>query len=224
MIMALSIVFPLFYWCEGLWRICRYGLVPFVLANSTAARNFTTLAFVNATQVNQLKKTIAQTDFVEQMLSEELPDPITEIDDNLRRHLFAQWVSNEKQNFNILKTIFKTLEFNGTEDGHPVSKTRAMMMLNPTNVSALKETIGGALSPVQVNGSYVNVIVPERLRNALYDGWEDTPKVIHLLWSFAKDMEIPIGMISPNGTKLIIRPPLPPKKGKIDNGYEYIPF
>ncbi|XP_059612967.1 uncharacterized protein LOC132259376 isoform X2 [Phlebotomus argentipes] len=209
----------------GLWRICRYGLVPFVLANSTAARNFTTLAYVNATQINQLKKTIAREEYVEEMLAEELPDPIAEIDDNLRRHLFGQWVRGNKIGFDVLKTTFKTLEFNGTEDGQTAGRGRSgMVMLNPTNVSALNETIGGALSTVQVNETYVNVIVPERLRNALFDGWEDKSKVIHLLWSFARDMEIPLGIISPNGTKLIIRPPLPPKKGRTDNGYEYIPF
>uniref|UniRef100_A0A1L8D9S3 Uncharacterized protein n=2 Tax=Nyssomyia neivai TaxID=330878 RepID=A0A1L8D9S3_9DIPT len=209
----------------GLWRICRYGLVPFVMANSTAARNFTTLAFINATQINQLKKTIAEMDFVNEMLAEELPEPIEEIDDNLKRHLFGRWVRGERLDFELIKSAYKTLEFNGTEDANAIANRRAgMLMLNPTNVSALNETIGAALSTIPINGTYVNVIVPERLRSALFDGWEDKPKVIHLLWSFAKDMEIPIGMISPNGTKLIIRPPLPPKRGRVDNGYEYIPF
>ncbi|GAB0100551.1 uncharacterized protein DMENIID0001_166060 [Sergentomyia squamirostris] len=208
----------------GLWRICRFGLVPFALANSTAARNFTTLAYVNATQINQLKKTLSETDFVQEMLNDDLPDPVEEIDDNLRKHLFAQWVRNNRDTFDDLKTTFKTLEFNGTDEVQLANRRAGMVMINPTNVSALNETIGAALSTIPINGSYVNVIVPERLRNALFEGWEDKPKIIHLLWSFAKDMEIPIGMIAPNGTKLIIRPPLPPKKGRIDNGYEYIPF
>lgn len=98
------------------------------------------------------------------------------------------------------------------------------MMLDPTDVNSINDTIGGALSTIQVNGSYINVIVPEVLRKALFVDWEDQPNVLLLLFAFARDMEIPAYIFTPNGTRYIIQPPPPPKRGRVANGYEYKSF
>lgn len=97
-------------------------------------------------------------------------------------------------------------------------------MLDPTDVMAINATIGDAMSTVPINGSYINVIVPEGLRRALFVDWEEHPNVLLLLFGFARDMEIPIYMLNPNGTRYIIQPPPPPKRGKVGNGYEYKKF
>jgi len=197
-----------------------------VLANSSAARNFTTLAFTNLDQIAQLKKKLTKLDYIEDFRNTDiLPAAnITEIDEDLRRHLFGIWIDDNYKEFDSYKSAFKALVTPVNEPVTPKPRNAPLMLINPTNVSAINETIGAALSTVQINGSLINVIVPETLRRALFEGWEEKADVIYLLWAFAKDMEISVSMTTPNGTKYIIQPPAPPKRGKFGNGYEYIPF
>lgn len=219
----------------GLWKICRYSLVPTVLANSTAARNFTTLSLTNLTQVNALKQRESTAQYVRDAAELEFEQPITEIDNNFRRAIFAHWVRNNQERFVQLKSAFKNSEalelahqqqqqLNATTGGKTQPSAGHNQMLDPTDVVAIRATIGGALSTIHVNNSYINVIVPEGLRKALFVDWEEQPNVLLLLFGFARDMEIPIYMINSNGTRYIIQPPPPPKRGKVGNGYEYKKF
>ncbi|XP_037049365.1 uncharacterized protein LOC119083686 [Bradysia coprophila] len=207
----------------GLWRMCRYSSVPTLLPNSSAARNFTTLSLTNVTQINALKKTIAVEDpFILDIINNvHLSDPITDIDNDFRQLLFAHWILDHDQDFKTLKDKYKELvAFRANVE----RASNSLMMINPTNVSAVREIIGATLSTVTVNGSLINVIVPENLRNALFADWEDQPNVLPLLWQYSKDLEIPIFMVNSNGTRYIIQPPPPPKKGKVANGYVYNRF
>lgn len=216
---------------SGLWKICRYALIPQVLANSTAARNFTTLSYTNQTQIDKLKKTISSSNFVHSLdLNDETAAVVNGsavIDENFRRLLFTYWVQNQTVKFRELKDMYKFAVENSPDltatGGVTKTKPGGTFMLNPTNVTALTEIIGGAMTTVEVNNTYLNVIVPETLRNALFSGWEEHPDIIYLLWSFAKDMDIPPHMVTPNGTKLIIKPP-PRPSSKIHNGYDYKEF
>lgn len=133
---------------------------------------------------------------------------------------------DNQKDFGILKEKFKELvAISETHHSNWQKASHAhFMMINPTNVSAIREIIGATLSTVRVNGTLINVIVPEGLRNALFDDWEDEPNVLPLLLQYAKDMDIPISMVNSNGTRYIIQPPPPPKKGKVANGYEYKSF
>lgn len=232
---------------SGLWRICRYSLVPTILANSSAARNFTTLSLTNLTQINLLKKTESLEPYIQDALNDiELDDPITEINNEFRRVIYSQWITNNTIAFTNMKQVYKQLDLvrqeneqkqlillqqqqqehqqNSVQTTITKASRNGLMLINPTNVSAINETIGAALSTVHVNGTYINVIVPETLRNALFLDWEEKPNVLQLLWAFAKDMEISIAMTNSNGTRYIIQPPPPPKKGKVGNGYEYKSF
>ena len=219
---------------SGLWRICRNSLVPLILAQSSAARNFTTLSLNNLTLISQLKSQESKTAYFQTAIENfDLNEPINEIDDNFRRALFAHWLKNDSH-FSDLKSQFhKLVAKNQVQE--EVAQTRHevvsatgnsnLMLLNPMNVSAVKETIGAALSTIFVNGTYVNVIVPEALRNALFNDWEEKSSVLQLMWAFAKDMEVSIAMTNSNGTtRYIIQPPPPPRRGKTANGYEYKPF
>lgn len=204
-----------------------------VLANSTAARNFTTLSSTNVTQIRLLKKEIALQPFViDTINSIELSDPVTEIDDNFRKLLFAHWITNTSE-FVTLKKQYKDIVAISNAVAAAAaapqlpgkgSKHSHLMLINPTNVSAINETIGAALSTVYVNGTYINVIIPESMRMALFNDWQETPKLLFLLGTFAKDMDISTAMTSANGTRYVIQPPPPPKKGKVANGYEYKSF
>lgn len=207
--------------------------MPTVLANSTAARNFTTLALTNATQVTALKHRESSAAYVREAAELELEQPIEEIDNNFRRAIFAHWVRNDLERFVQLKSVYKQREaldlaqqqpLNATTGGKVVSRSNLSMMLDPTDVDTINSTMGAALSTVHVNNSYINVIVPEGLRKALFVDWEEQPNVLLLLFGFARDMDIPISMINANGTRYIIQPPAPPKRGKVGNGYEYKKF
>lgn len=208
-----------------------------VLANSSAARNFTTLSLNNVTQVNALKKTESMEPYILEAINDiSLPDELDEMTDDFRRALFAHWVRNNTSEFNRLRQSFKDMaavHLQQQQQQHQqhvsvasskAASRNANLMLDPTNVAAINETIGGALSTIPINGSYINVIIPEVLRNALFTDWEEKPNVLLLLWAFARDMEISIAMTNSNGTRYIIQPPPPPKRGKIANGYEYKSF
>ncbi len=196
--------------------------MPTILANSSAARNFTTLSLTNVTQINALKKTVAVDPFILDIINDiELPEPIAVIDNDFRQLLFAHWILDHDVDFHMLKDKYKELVATEINDER---SSQTLMMINPTNVSAVREIIGATLSTVKVNGTLINVIVPEGLRNALFVDWEDQPNVLPLLFQYAKDLEIPIWMVNSNGTRYIIQPPPPPKKGKVANGYMYNRF
>lgn len=211
---------------SGLWRICRYSLVPTALATSTAARNFTTLALTNATQIAILKNTESTAPYILDALNDiELPDPIIDIDNNFRKVLFARWLRNDSAEFRKLKVTYKLVAMQQLQQRQINAVTsKRQLTLDPTNVAAINESIGGALSTVEVNGTYINVIVPEGLRNALFADWEEKSNVLLLLGAFARDMDIPNSITNSNGTRFIIQPPPPPKKGRVGNGYEYKTF
>lgn len=222
---------------SGLWRICRFSLVPTVLANSTAARNFTTLALTNASHIIELKKTESFSPYILDTLTDiQLSDdPIEQqLDNDFRKMLFARWVRSDTNEFGQLKETYKRLvtvqeqqqqqHQQLTQHQISVAASKGHLILDPTNVAAINETIGAALSTIDFNGTYINVIVPEGLRNALFADWEEKTNVLLLLGAFAKDMDIPNSMTNSNGTRYIIQPPPPPKKGRIANGYEYKTF
>lgn len=223
---------------SGLWRLCRYSLVPTVLANSSAARNFTTLSLTNLTLANQLRQREASASYIADIFDNtEVPDRIVELDDTVRRALFAHWVrDNTGAKFVEFKSDYKRLEAReqaeiaaGAAAQLPVITTPAtrlqnQQMLDPTDVTSINATIGAALSTVRINGTYINVIVPVALRKALFADWEEQPNVLLLLFAFAKDMEIPVYIVAQNGTRYIIQPPAPPKRGRVANGYEYKSF
>lgn len=199
--------------------MCRYSVIPLVMANSSAARNFTTLARTNPEELTKLMSKIGQTEYINEFLEEKLPRPIDEIDDNFRRHLFGYWVKGKYNDFNDLKNEYYRL---WTAENPP--KVVKQHILDPTNVTAVNVTVGAALSVVVIEGKRTNVIVPEQLRQVLFDRWEDRDQVVHLLWAFSKAMHIRASMVSAEGLRFVIKPPPPPKKGRFANGYEYIPF
>lgn len=99
----------------------------------------------------------------------------------------------------------------------------ATLSASDTTNTTINDTVSGAFSEVSYNGSFIKVIVPEQLRNALFAYWEDKPKVLSVLLAFANDMDISCTMTNALGKKLVIRPPPPPKDGRSHVHYRYIP-
>jgi hypothetical protein len=145
---------------------------------------------------------------------------VAEVDNNYLQEMFGHWIRDQKQ-FAAFKETYQ--KFYPQNRSVSVQRRPSLVMLNPMNISAVNETIGGALSTVMINNTNIHVIVPYALRQALFDDWEDRDRVVYLLWQFAKDMDIVFSMHNLDGHKYIIMPPKPPKKGKIGSGYEYLP-
>jgi hypothetical protein len=177
------------------------------------------LAYTNPNRIFNLKTELAKQAYVDEFLAHNIDvDEVTEVDNIFLQQLFGHWIRDQKQ-FATFKQTFKKFH----PQNRTLQKRPSLVMLNPMNISAVNETIGGALSTVMINNTNIHVIVPYALRQALFDDWEERDRVVYLLWQFSKDMDIVFSMQNLDGHKYIIMPPKPPKKGKIGSGYEYLP-
>lgn len=232
----------------GLWRVCRYTIIPEPITDEALPRNFTDLSLTNQTAIDNLKRKIAREEYIEEFLSEleEPVDAITTIDEAFKRALFANWIRNTSE-FPLFKARYKGILESDTlsQQSNLLAERAAAALTSPTLLESqtngaktitpattstdpavaltANETIGGALSEVHYNGTFIKIIVPEALRNALFTYWEEKPNVLSLLLSYANDMDIPLTMTSANGKKLVIRPPPPPKDGKSHGHFKYTP-
>lgn len=243
----------------GLWRVCRYTVIPEPLTDFALPRNFTELSLNDQTDIDRLKAKLARESYVDDFLTEfeEPIDEIITIDEPFKRALFANWLRNSP-NFAQLKTRYKgVLESDmlkqqssllaeraaaaltaptlvntaQTTDAKSVSITSfagasidpvvAGASTDPVTAQAANETVGGVVSVVPYNNTFIKILVPEALRQALFAYWEDKAGILSLLWPFAIDMDIPVTMTNANGKKLIIRPPPPPKDGKSHGHFKY---
>lgn len=212
---------------SGIWKICRYGLTPYLLANSSAARNFTTLTYTNPKQADDLKKVLLEEkdSFINDFYQKDFDvENVTEINDPFLRQMFAVWIKNSTDEFKVLKNTYKSKVTERQDASVKIVKAPPTVLLNPTNVTAVKVSIGAALTNITYNNHPMNIIVPMELQAALFNKWEERQRVIYLLWFYARDLDISISLENVNGTKYVIRPPMPPKKGRIANGYQYTPF
>lgn len=57
---------------------------------------------------------------------------------------------------------------------------------------------------------------------AIFEGWSEKHLVPKLFWPYARDLGIPAYVLNEKRVILQLVPPIPPKKGKQENGYEYI--
>lgn len=205
-----------------MWKICRYT-VSATAVGSHITRNFTTLGLTNQQNITQFKKKIAAQEFVTDFMDNDWPQSnITELDESFRQQLFASWVKNDMNRFHGLKAIHKNVvsNFPSLVALREAGTTKIRTMVNPSNASLI-EKYGGVLSPIKVNGTSINVIVPDGLRYVLFEGWEEKRDIEKLLWQFSKDMNISAWIDTPNGT-VIFKPPRPhTSRNKIENGFEY---
>lgn len=221
---------------SGIWKVCRYAMTPIVLGNVSVVRNFSVISFTNPTRIDTLKKNISQSSYIQEFLKDntEKMQNSTEINETLRKVLFATWVTND-DDFATYRDTFQ-LRTHDDDEAQVQAKSRTKVnadgttedptvTVNPTDIKAVKEIVGGSLVPIVLNNTNVNVLLPEKLSNALFDGWQEKGNIIYLLSAYAKALNISPTIVSPEGKDVLIRPPRPPKKSKcVANGYEYRPF
>lgn len=209
---------------SGIWKVCRYALTPIVLGNVSVARNFTMISASNPARIAALKKNISQESYIHEFIQEDTEEMqnSTEINETLRRVLFATWVTNDDDFATYRETWEKQ-----NDDEPEVLKTspHETVTVNPTDIKAVKQIVGGSLVPIVLNNTNFNIVLPEKLNKALFEGWHEKTNVVYLLGAYAKALGISPSIISAEGKEIIIRPPRPLKKSKsIANGYEYRPF
>lgn len=153
--------------------------VPYPIAVSTVARNFTDLKAIGS-EIPLLRKKVADEDYIKEFMSIELPEMIEEIDDNFRRKLFASWVKNDKV-FLTLKETYKTL------DTYQQPDKLKLQYINPTLLDEVNSTIGDNLVSLNFNKTLVHTVLPQTVRSALFLGWQDKgDDITRLLTLFGK--------------------------------------
>lgn len=164
-----------------LCRNCRHALVPipYPIAISTVARNFSTLNAVSG-DTTLLKKKVSEEEYIQEFMNIELPELIEVIDENFRRKLFASWVKNDKI-FSTLKETYKEL------DTYQLPEKLKLQYIDPTQLDAVNSTIGENFVVVNFNKTLVHLIVPQPVRSALFDRWQDKgDDMMRLLTTFGK--------------------------------------
>jgi hypothetical protein len=112
---------------------------------------------------------ILSEEFFKDFPSLELPalDNITEIDEALRQHLFAEWLKVDHAKFNELREKFNEI-YNVDE------KIIRQVFIDPSNLNKVKEAIGEVIDNVQFNKTDVmHLVIPYKLKQALFEGWSD---------------------------------------------------
>lgn len=199
----------------GIWRVCRYALIP-KAASPYVVRNFTSFS-VLADNLQNTKDSIVKENFFKDLQKNDLPDlsSITEIDNEFKKHLFAEWFDKEQKDFKALKEKFKQFQ--------KVEKSSSFVILDQSKRNEIMNAVGSLTVEFQFDKKEnLTVVIPERLHNALFDGWEKNGVLIlKVLNHFAKSLEI-----EPNvyvgGVRFLLRPPKPPKNfKKAANGFTY---
>lgn len=133
-----------------------------------------------------MKQKFENEDFVKEFSKVTQPDikALEEIDENLRQFLFAQWILNneDKSSFTESKEKLKSL----IKQNYKYSKKR--VELDPTQPDLVKSQIGELVSEVKYNETFtMNVVVPNGLRMALFEGWEEKGfEIFPLLYPFGE--------------------------------------
>lgn len=151
--------------------------IPYPIAVSTVARNFTDLKAIGG-EIPLLRKKVAEEEYIKEFLNIELPEMIEEIDDNFRRKLFATWVRSDKL-FPTLKETYKTL------NTYQLPEKVKLQYINPTVLDEVNSTIGDNLVSLDFNKTVVHTVLPHTVRSALFQGWQEKGEdVIRLLTLF----------------------------------------
>ncbi|KAG5673793.1 hypothetical protein PVAND_003811 [Polypedilum vanderplanki] len=201
----------------GIWRNCRYAIIPQPISSSVV-RNFTTLGY-GTEELKQMRTKIADEEFFKNFLEVELPEleQVNEITEPLRKHMFVEWLKNDNsKRFNELKAKFHSL-YNEDE------KAKSVIELDPSKVDVVKNAVGELIDDVQFNNTHImHIIIPNKLRFALFEGWKDQNYgFVRLLSHYAKSLHID-PTIYYGKLRFIFKPPMPPKNlKKPSNGFIY---
>ncbi|XP_067630926.1 uncharacterized protein [Eurosta solidaginis] len=211
---------------SGLWRYCRYTTTPNALLTANVVRNFTSIAYVNPTTLVDAKTNASKLDFVREFSQEIIKEPMHNFTESAKRRMFAHWVRNDEEQFQIFKKAFHDLVLNTNAiRAETVPAQAKPIPIDPLDVHEIeaRKTFGSALQKVIVNSTSYYFVIPEAAQLAIFSGWNERPYVLKLFWPYCRDLGIPAFVLNEHQVILQLVPPLPPHKGREANGYVYQP-
>lgn len=206
---------------SGLWRVCRHTTLPYAMPNSQVARNFTSIAFQSPQLINEARRSLSDLDFIQEYLRKEIDMPLENFTDVAREKMFAYWTLNDDTNFNILKESFHSIVIDKNLKQQPINAKA--IIIDPLNLTALNQIFGNALISIHINDTNYNFVIPEIIQEAIFKNWNRHPSVPKLLWPYSKDLDLSPTVLNKQNVILQLVPPKPPKSGRFEHGYEYVP-
>lgn len=206
----------------GLWRLCRYAFTPVLLGNATLPVLLETLVLTNKTRIGTIKEEIGSEPYINEFqrnLTGSI-EKFTKIDNQFKESLFAEWIRNTTM-FPKLKAKYKALRPNDTNTVRKstTSKTKTSeFKIIPYNMTAIEETLHGSQYTIVKRNRTADLLMPDNLRRALFNGWEQKPNIILVLGEFAKSLDMSATLTTANGSRIILQPPVPPNKKQLSNG------
>lgn len=212
---------------SGLWRHCRYTVTPTPLPNSIVVRNFTSIAYQNTATIDIAKTNTSQFEFVREFLGKMLePQNMTTFTEEAKQRMFAHWVRNDVDTFQMLKRQFEKLVLS-TEQARAnmIPIAEKPIEVSPLDVDGLisKNVFGSALQKVLYNSTTYYLVIPEAAQMAIFHGWNERENVPKLFWPYVRDLGVPGYVLNDDRIILQLVPPKPPKSGRQKNGYDYAP-
>lgn len=182
------------------------------MSNTTIPIPLTSFILLNATKIASVKDEISKESFVSNFANtfNGTADNATAINDQFKAKMFAEWIRNSPT-FSSYRRKYKSLQQNN--NSRPSNTKPADDKVIPFAAETINNLLSNSIETVaQQNGPDKQVIVPEVLRRALFDGWQKNWKVPLVLGDFAKSMDLSLAFTMPNGTRVILQPPEPPHK------------
>lgn len=206
----------------GLWRLCRYALTPVLLGNATLPVLLETLVLTNKSRIQTIKQEIGSEPYITQFQRtfNGSFEKITKIDNQFKEGLFAEWILNTPD-FPKLKSKYKELrphEMNTVLKPTRTKTKTSEFKIIPYNMTAIEETLHGSQYTIVKRNRTADLLMPDNLRRALFDGWEQKPNIILVLGDFAKSLDMSATLTTANGSRIILQPPVPPNKKQLPNG------
>lgn len=190
-------------------------------------RNITSIAFQNPNVINEAKNNCSRLDFIKEYKNEIVDTPLVNFTEAAKRRMFAHWILKDEMEFQTFKKAFQELVLSTPEAKNDIVPIDAQpIAIDPLNVRHIEgnKIFGKALQKVIVNGTAYNFVIPEMAQAAIFEGWNDKRYVPRLFWPYARDLGLPAFVLNDDRVILQLMPPNPPKKGRVANGYEYIPL
>lgn len=195
-------------------RNCRFSLIPKPF-DPLVIRNFTSIN-PNSSRVEQIKTQLTKIEIVKDMMSVNFdPETINEINNDFKKALFAQWLTGNKKNLEIMKKKIKE------SLGKQTFKTKRIMENSKKNHDLIAEVIGSLITQTGTGDTSRSIVIPSRIREVLFDGWEQLgPDFIQILFPYAKSLDLDLSVYK-NDVKYIFHPPVPSFKKVKENGFKY---
>lgn len=167
----------------------------------------------NASKIASLKKEIAEEPFVSNFANSFNGSLYnTTIDENFKKKLFAEWIQNSPT-FSDYRKKYKALVPNINGKAAKSSEDKII----PFTTETINNLLSNSLETIaQQTGPDKQVIVPESLRRALFDGWQKYYKIPYVLGDFVKSMDLSIAFTTNDGARVVLQPPEPPIKKRKD--------